>query len=756
MASADNRRAQRRSSLIVGLIAALLAVAALPFGLAAYQIHLARESLVDQSQRTHLIAARASADRVTALLSALQSAADSAAQNPQLYSEPASDAAREVLAGILLGQANVLAAATFYRDGEQDVLVQLARRPDADVIEADDLQTLQHAVLLRNAGEQRQWGLSRETGRSGLRIAVLADATALEATLSPQELGDSAHLLLLQGATAHPAFTDPTPLSATLLKGIAQPQLLALATRADAEAGVEVSAFARVAGTDWSVVSLQLAAEAESAAASMRRGAFAAMAAVLLLVAALSVFAWRSVVQPVRALLDWQRGMLAGGANSGGDLASLKAAFTQIKRHQRNREAMSEVFLGRYKLLSTLGQGAMGSVFLAWDPRLKRHVAIKTIHIEALDPQMQKALAQTLENEAVAVANLRHPNIVGVFDLVAAGEFAFVVMEYVDGGNLRTVVSRNGALSAGEVVLIARSMLKALSAAHAAGLLHLDIKPANVLVPPTGELKLTDFGVSTWRFEIPALVARGGLAGTPGFIAPEYVNGSPPSERSDLYSLGRLLVECMTGAQQNIGGAKTNGLRRAAMRPLELPERLRRAEPELCAALMALCELDPSKRVQTAELALTLFGSMSEGDAAERLAQRAQELGGETRLHAVDSPSATAARFSADITVPLPAVGDATRPAPLRVETEADSNPRRTGDADGGESPANATRPPPLRVALDATLPSPWVSENFEDRAQPTSGVTRRSIAHDASKPAGSVDPRRVGQQTLTSPKQPP
>ena len=732
---ATSRQAQRRSSLIIGLVAALLAVASLPFGLAAYQIHLARESLVDQAQRTHLIAARASADRVVALLSALQSTAESAAQNPQLYSEPASDAAREVLAGILIGQANVLAAATFYRDGTQDVLVQLARRPDAGVIEAADLQTLEPAILLRTVGEQRQWGLSRETARSGLRIAVLADATALAATLSPQEMGDSAHLLLLQDSATHPAFADPTPLSATLLEAIAQPQLLALATRIDAEAGVEVSAFARVAGTNWSVVSLQLAAEAESAAATMRRGAIAAMVAVLLLVAALGVFAWRSVVQPVRALLDWQRGMLAGGANSGGDLASLKAAFTQIKRHQRNREAMSEVFLGRYKLLSTLGQGAMGSVFLAWDPRLKRHVAIKTIHIEALNPQMQKALAQTLENEAVAVANLRHPNIVGVFDLVAAGEFAFVVMEYVDGGNLRTVVSRNGALDAGEVVLIARSMLKALSAAHAAGLLHLDIKPANVLVPPTGELKLTDFGVSTWRFEIPALVARGGLAGTPGFIAPEYVNGAAPSERSDLYSVGRLLVECMTGAQQNIGGAKTNDLRRAAMRPLELPEGLRRAEPELCAAVMALCELDPAKRVQTAELALTLFASMSEGDAVERLAQRAQELAGETRLHAVDSPSATAARFSADITERLPEVGDATRPAPVRVGSALDSLPPLTGDANGGESNADATRPPPVRVALDATLPPPRASADGEGPTRPAHDVTRPSIAHDSTKP---------------------
>ncbi len=720
---------QRRSSLILGLVAALLAVAALPFALAAYQIHLARESLVDQAQRTHLIAARASADRVAAALSALRSTAESAAQNPQLYTEPASDAAREVLAGILVGQTDVLAAATFYRDGDRDTLVQMARQPGAAVVAVEQLQRLESAVLLRAEAERRHWGLSRETPRPGLRVALLADAHALGETLEPRELGPSAHLLLLQGEAVHPAFVDPTTVPVALLDAIRQPSLGALATRTDAGVGIEVSAFARIPGTDWSIASLQPASEAEAAAATMRRGALAAMGAVLLLVAALSVFTWRRVVQPVRALLDWQRSMLAGGSAPGGDLANLKASFQQIQQHQRNREALSEVFLGRYKLLSTLGQGAMGSVFLAWDPRLKRHVAIKTIHIEALDPRMQKALAQTLENEAVAVANLRHPNIVGVFDLVAAGEFAFVVMEYVEGGNLRTLISRNGALDAGEVTLIARSMLKALDSAHGAGLLHLDIKPGNVLVPPAGELKLTDFGVSTWRFEIPALVARGGLAGTPGFIAPEYVNGAAPSERSDLYSMGILLVECLTGTHQNLSGAKTNDLRRAAQRPVQLPEHAVRQSPDLCRAILALCELDPQRRPANAAAALALFADLPIGDAASQLAARARELAGDALLADAASSHSTSAA-TADTTLPPPPVGDATKPAPIHLPPHAAAVVAPAG-AERALAPSEAaTRPPPVGFDLDATRPPPWIAggepasaTNGEASATPSRGA---------------------------------
>ncbi len=628
MAAARPDERTRRGSLIVSLVAALLVVAALPFGLAAYQIHLARESLVDQAQRTHLIAARASADRVAVQLGALRAAAESAAQNPLLYDDPNSDAAREVLAGLLVGQPSLRAAATFYVDGDRESLVQMARQADAGDISAERLRAQGAQVSLARIADHSLLGVAQPTPRPGLRVALLASAETLAETLEPRELGAAAQLLLLQGDQPHPLAPASAELPAPLLEAIRQPQLDALAVRVQGERGIAVAAFARIAGSNWSIASLQPAAEAESAASAMRRGALAAGLAVLALVAALSVFAWRRVVRPVRALLDWQRGVLASDGGSGGDLGNLKLAFEQIARHQRNREALSEVFLGRYRLLSTLGQGAMGSVFLAWDPRLKRHVAIKTIQLEALDAARQKALGEMLEGEAVAIAKLNHPNIVSVFDLEAAGQFAFVVMEYVEGSNLRSLVRQHGALPAAEVVYIARALLRALDAAHRGGLLHLDIKPANVLVPPEGELRLTDFGVAAWRSEIPQLVARGGPAGTPGFIAPEFVMGEAPSERSDLYSLGRLLVECATGQHQNLSVNKLAELRKLADRPLLLPDALLRAQPALCAALESLCAVDPSARPASAAAALALFEPLSDAGGADALAARASTSSG--------------------------------------------------------------------------------------------------------------------------------
>lgn len=620
---------QQRSTLIASMVLALALVAALPFGLAAWQIYQARESLVQQAQQTHLIAARASADRLASMFLALENAAEAAARNPQLYEDPASDAAREVLAGSLVGQHRLWVAATLYRDADRDVLVQRASTADAPAFELDALAALSASTRLFEHQGQLGMGVLRETGRPGLRIALLASAAGVAELLNPVELGDSARLLLLDGSRVVPlAGQAVETLPASLLQALEQRAIQAQAIRSRETGPISIGAFARLPRSDWAIVSLQPAEKAEVAAAEMRRAAWVAMALVLLLLLVLGMLAWRRVVQPVQSLLALHRNTLQG-ETSGSDLHQLQQAFEQIKTYQRNREALKEVFLGRYKILSTLGQGAMGSVFLAWDPRLKRHVAIKTIHIEAPDDRLQKALARTLENEAVAVANLHHPNIVAVYDLVASGQFAFVVMEYVEGGNLRQIVSRNGALTPAEVALIAQDMLKALGTAHQAGLLHLDIKPGNVLIPPKGDLRLTDFGVAAWRFEVADLVARGGLAGTPGFIAPEYVNGSAPTERSDLYSLGMLLVECLTGQAQHLPGARTGDMRRAAQRAVELPPRVLEAAPELCAAVLRLVALAPDARPANAQQALELFTGISSEGAAEVLAERAQELADE-------------------------------------------------------------------------------------------------------------------------------
>jgi serine/threonine protein kinase len=728
MAFASSRLGQgRRSSLIVSLVAALLAVASLPLGLAAYQIHLARESLVDQAQRTHLIAARATADRVQAALTSLIGTAESAAQNPQIYTAPDSAEAAEVLAGLLVGEARLRAAALFHREGEREVLVQMARQSDAPGVAIDRLARLSSNVLLQRDAEGLLWGISRDTPRTGLRLALLADASALDETLQPRELGPSARLLLLQSDHLHPAYSAPTPLPQPLLEALAQPQLDALATRAEGDNGVDVAAFARVAGADWAIASLQPAEEAEAAAASMRRGAAVAVLAVVVLIIALSLFAWHRVVQPVRALLAWQRGALSGAGGEGSDLANLRDAFEQIQRNQRNREAFGEVFVGRYRLLSTLGQGSMGSVFLAWDPRLKRHVAIKTMHLQDLDAHRQQSLAQLLEGEAVKVAKLQHPNIVAAYDLVAAGEFAFVVMEFVEGGNLRQLIDQHGALDSGEVVLIARAVLSALSAAHRGGLLHLDIKPSNLLVSPEGELKLADFGISAWRSELPELLTREGASGTPGFIAPEYVAGGQPTERSDLFSLGVVLVECMTGVRQNLPGARNDELLRAAKRSRPPPDASRHEAVALWVAVQTLCNADPALRPASAAAALDLFASMDASGAGARLAERVRSAGDRgVARSGRDSPESTADQSST-----------------LRLSGAA-------GDAATGD---DAAPPRPGETAADQTRLQPWAEET---RQQPWTEDTLRlpPRGNTGLDDAGLDDTTRPLPQTPSSSQQ--
>lgn len=721
----------RRNSLIVSLVAALLGVAALPLALVAYQVHLSRESMVEQAQRTHLIAARATADRVQSALSSVQAVVDGAARNPHLYQAPGSPESSEVLAGLLMTEVSLQAAALFHTEGGRDTLVQLARIPGATDIGADALAALGPNVRLQRDGEALRWGLSRDTGRPGLRLAVFADASALADLLLPRELGPSAQLVLLQSATAHPVLGSTVHLPDALLQALPQSRLDALAVRSEGDSGIEVAAFARIAGTDWAIASLQPASEAETAAARMRRGAFAASAAVLALIVVLSVFAWRRVVRPVRALLDYQRSALASESADDSDLSSLRQAFEQIQRNQRNREALGEVFVGRYRLLSTLGQGAMGSVFLAWDPSLQRHVAIKTLHLDALDAHQQASLAEALSAEAVKVAKLQHQSIVGVHDLVAAGEFVFVVMEYVEGGNLRGLIDQQGALEPAEIVLIARAMLGALHVAHRSGLLHLDIKPGNLLVSPEGEVKLADFGVSAWRSELPELLSREGAAGTPGFIAPEYLDGEAPSERSDLFSLGVVLVECMTGVRQSLPGARTGDLLRAARLRRAPPAAARRESVALWMAVQALCHVDPALRPASASAALEMFAQMDVDGARERLAGRVRTMAAKgVRPRSEVATRARDLATTQPMRVLAPAVADAEAAEPTRRQPWA--------EATQAQPWAEETRAQPW---AEATRPQPWV-----DHAQVDAGRSKTDSAlasTDASAAIGSDEATR-------------
>jgi len=202
--------------------------------------------------------------------------------------------------------------------------------------------------------------------------------------------------------------------------------------------------------------------------------------------------------------------------------------------------------LGPYQIVSSLGAGGKGEVYLAEDTRLSRQVAIKRL----LDPALsQDDARRRILNEATAAAALSHPSIAAIFDVLDWEQQAFIVMEYVRGKTLATHIRREGPMALHRVVDLGVQLCDAVAAAHAQGIIHRDLKPANVMITPEARVKVLDFGVAR-RAETtprPGATDTVAVAGTPAYMAPEQLLGVPADRRSDIYSLGVLLFELATG-----------------------------------------------------------------------------------------------------------------------------------------------------------------------------------------------------------------
>jgi beta-lactam-binding protein with PASTA domain/predicted Ser/Thr protein kinase len=197
----------------------------------------------------------------------------------------------------------------------------------------------------------------------------------------------------------------------------------------------------------------------------------------------------------------------------------------------------------RYLVHSRLARGGMSTVYLATDRRLEREVALKVLHPHlADDPQFLDRLGR----EAKAAARLSHPHVVGVLDQGEDGRLAYLVMEYIKGHTLRDVINGKGALSPRLALALIDPVVEGLGAAHSAGLIHRDIKPENVLIADDGRIKLGDFGLAR---AISASTSTGALIGTVAYLSPELVLGKQADARSDIYSVGIMLYEMITGRQ---------------------------------------------------------------------------------------------------------------------------------------------------------------------------------------------------------------
>jgi eukaryotic-like serine/threonine-protein kinase len=203
----------------------------------------------------------------------------------------------------------------------------------------------------------------------------------------------------------------------------------------------------------------------------------------------------------------------------------------------------STVLSGRYRLESKLGSGGMSTVYLALDEVLDRPVAVKLLHREISEEADQ---LERFRREARAAARLSHPNLVGVIDAGEDDGRPYIVFEYIEGRTLKRHIQDEGRLPIDEAVAYAIEIGRGLTAAHARKLVHRDVKPQNVLIDPDGRAKVTDFGIAR-SLEQKGMTVTGRVLGTTDYVSPEQAMGEDVDERSDVYSLGIVLYEMLTG-----------------------------------------------------------------------------------------------------------------------------------------------------------------------------------------------------------------
>src|SRR5687767_3609043 len=206
---------------------------------------------------------------------------------------------------------------------------------------------------------------------------------------------------------------------------------------------------------------------------------------------------------------------------------------------------MEQPQLGRYVIESEIGRGAMGVVFKATDSVLQRVVAVKTVNM-ALEREHADKYEARFYQEARAAGGLNHPNIVTVYDAGKAGDVVYMAMEYIQGVELRTLLTEGQPMALNRALAIAAQVAEGLGYAHQAGVVHRDIKPANIMVTADGPVKITDFGIARMRASAD-LTQTGVMLGSPKYMSPEQVIGKRADHRSDIFSLGVILYEMLSG-----------------------------------------------------------------------------------------------------------------------------------------------------------------------------------------------------------------
>ncbi len=264
--------------------------------------------------------------------------------------------------------------------------------------------------------------------------------------------------------------------------------------------------------------------------------------------------------------------------------------------------------VGKYRVVARLGRGGMAEVYKAYQPGLDRYVGIKVLHAHLVDDQ---DFIGRFEREALAIGKLRHPNIVQALDFDREGETYFMAMEYIDGPTLKTEIKArrdaNQPFTFQEISRIFTGLCSAIDYAHARGMVHRDIKPANVMINEEGQIVLTDFGIAR-IMGATQYTQTGALSGTPAYMSPEQGQGERGDERSDIYSLGIMLYEMVTGMVPYDADTPFAVIMKHISEPLPMPTKVNPDIPEeVERVIIKAMSKEPGDRFQTAgELAIAL------------------------------------------------------------------------------------------------------------------------------------------------------
>jgi hypothetical protein len=594
--------------ILAWVIVGLLMVSALPFVVTWLQIDRSREALVVETQQTQRMVARSVADELARHYEVLSSLLVATANDPAVWTQPDSEAAGEALARALEMHPDFQAIGSFMSTPQGVASVLQLRRGGVDVLPEAVLGSItETAPVLIQGSAGAVVRLQQETPRPGQFLVLVTSKPSLEDIVRISGISEASIVLLdsagqpLSGASEILDQIPPEQKQLTLDSPIP------IGSHSDYQAEVPmVWAYAAVPLTGWRVITMQPAEAAERATTEMRSAARIAFALTLAVVALLSTGAWLFVVRPIRRLVKAQQ-QLAGrdGKLAGGEIQQLEDSFGRLAEAIQERDKLSEVFLDRYQIISQIGAGAMGMVYLGRDPKLGRHIALKTILIGGdLDPAEREQLSKRLMQEGLTAAKLTHPNIVTIFDVLGDENHAFIAMEYVEGESLEDEIDRSRLMSPRRVAEIAEGVLKALVAAHKEDVIHRDIKPGNILVTRDGIIKLSDFGIASYRRQV-ASGDEGLVLGTPGYLAPECYKQNSFDARTDLFALGVTLVECLTGATPFGGRNLQQIITRTSMRDVIIPSSVRRDMPEMMVDWIGrLLSKNPLERINSASEAL--------------------------------------------------------------------------------------------------------------------------------------------------------